>query len=83
MTVLITGAGGQLGLDLVDAFAGHPVVALSRADLDIGDERAVVDGCESDPERVHRINALGPWWLARACSAAAAQLGRISEQTGR
>lgn len=26
-----------------------------------------VDGCEQDPDRAHRVNALGAWWVARAC----------------
>jgi dTDP-4-dehydrorhamnose reductase len=86
--VLVVGAAGQLGLDLVDAYAEHDVVGLTRAQLDITDEAAVaaavadlhpdlvvntaawndVDGCEADPERAHRVNAIGPWWLARACA---------------
>ena len=98
MSVLIAGAGGQLGLDLLDAFADHSIVALTRADLDIGDGSAVldavqshvpalvinagawtdVDGCESNPERAHRVNALGPWWLARACETVKATLVHVS-----
>lgn len=41
MRVLITGAGGQLGRALVDAYDDHDVVALPRAALDITDEAAV------------------------------------------
>jgi dTDP-4-dehydrorhamnose reductase len=43
MRVLITGAGGQLGLDLVQCcgIAGDEVVAASRAVLDVGDRDAV------------------------------------------
>jgi dTDP-4-dehydrorhamnose reductase len=98
MRVLIVGAGGQLGLDLADAYADHDVVGLTRAELDIGDEAAVatvvhdlrpalvvnaaawtdVDGCESDPDRAHRVNALGPWWLARACERQGATLVHVS-----
>ena len=43
MKVLVTGAGGMLGQDVVRAaeFVNHEVVALQRADLDITDPRAV------------------------------------------
>jgi dTDP-4-dehydrorhamnose reductase len=96
--VLVTGAGGQLGLDLLDAFADHAVVGRTRVQLDVTDAQAVaavvqelrpavvldaaawtdVDGCERDPERAHRVNALGPWHLARACGDVGARLVTVS-----
>ncbi len=41
--VLILGAGGMLGQDLVRALDGREVTALTRADLDITDAAAVAD----------------------------------------
>ena len=40
MRVLVTGAGGQMGSDLVTALSGHEVIARARADLDVGDDGA-------------------------------------------
>jgi dTDP-4-dehydrorhamnose reductase len=98
MTVLIAGAHGRLGRALVDAFASHTTVALSRDALDVTDEAAVndvvrsvapalvvnaaartdVDACEADPLDAHRVHAIGPWWLARACAAVDATLVTVS-----
>jgi dTDP-4-dehydrorhamnose reductase len=41
MRLLVTGAAGMLGTDVVAAAAGHDVIALARADLDITDQAAV------------------------------------------
>jgi len=103
MRVLLTGAGGQLGRDLMEAFAATSagpadLIAIEHRHLDVSDEVAVreavdayrpevvvnatawtdVDGCEGDPARAHRVNALGPWWLARACARRGARLVTIS-----
>jgi dTDP-4-dehydrorhamnose reductase len=42
--ILITGAGGQLGRELLDVFPGHEVVGLTHAELDITDAPAVGSG---------------------------------------
>ncbi|MGH8895740.1 MAG: dTDP-4-dehydrorhamnose reductase [Egibacteraceae bacterium] len=90
MRVLVTGAGGQLGHDLMRAFAQDEVVGLAHAELDVTSEPAVVgavrdhapdlvvhaaaftkvDACEAEPETAWRVNALGSWWVARACALA-------------
>lgn len=43
MRILVTGAGGQLGLELEELLPdrGHEVVALARRDLDVSDPRSV------------------------------------------
>jgi dTDP-4-dehydrorhamnose reductase len=96
--LLVTGGGGQLARDVVRACPDDHVVSLSRAELDVTDEAAVVaavrdhapdavintaamtdvDGCEADPDQAHAVNALGPWWLARACRGVDATLVHVS-----
>lgn len=98
MRVLITGAGGQLGHDLLAAFSDDDVVGLSHAQLDVTREPDVVaavrdhspdvvvhaaaftkvDACESDPEVAWRVNAMGSWWVARACALAGATMVYLS-----
>lgn len=53
MRLLVTGASGMLGIDLMRAGerAGHQMIGLSRSELDVVDERAVsevVSGLEPD-----------------------------------
>src|SRR5918911_3648542 len=51
MRLLVTGAAVMLGTDLVAAAAGHDVIALARADLDVTDPAAVaaaIDGARPD-----------------------------------
>jgi dTDP-4-dehydrorhamnose reductase len=55
MKLLITGAAGMLGSDVqaAAAGAGHEVVALARAELDIGDRAAVLDAvAQARPDAV-------------------------------
>lgn len=98
MKVLVTGAAGQLGTDVVAAFADHEVVALARADLDVTSEPAVVaavrdhgpdlvvhcaaftavDAAEDDPDAAWAVNALGSWWVARACALGGAAMVYVS-----
>src|SRR6516165_7394199 len=71
MRVLVTGAGGQLGLDLVSAFtdAGrhHEVVGFSHDRLDVGDRDAVLQtvGAVRPDVVVHA----GAWTAVDACEA--------------
>jgi dTDP-4-dehydrorhamnose reductase len=73
--VLITGAGGQLGRALVEAFADRQVVALTHADWDVGSPAPPglepadlvlhaaawtdVDGAEADPQGAAAVNVGG------------------------
>jgi dTDP-4-dehydrorhamnose reductase len=71
--ILITGAGGQLGRALQEAFAGEDVVALTRVDWDVtlpppelSPELVLhaaawtdVDGAEADPQEAAAVNVGG------------------------
>ncbi len=65
MRVFITGAGGQVGRELVDAFVGHDVIAADHATLDVGDRDAVVQAiAASAPDTVIHAAA---WTAVDAC----------------
>jgi dTDP-4-dehydrorhamnose reductase len=96
--ILVTGAGGQVGRELVDALAPHDVVACTHAELDTGDRDAVmggvtsirpdaiahcaawtnVDGCEGDPDRAFRDNALASRWVMDAARRVGAYVVTLS-----
>jgi dTDP-4-dehydrorhamnose reductase len=63
--LLLTGAGGQLGHDLVSVLGSHDLTAVGHADLDIGDPAAVEAALEAiRPDVV--VNAAG-WTEVDAC----------------
>jgi len=98
MKVLLTGAGGQLGRELVEAFAVHDVVACDHAAVDVGVRDRVlaavtearpdvvvhaaawtdVDGCEADPDRAWRVNALGTRHVVQAARLVGARVCYVS-----
>jgi dTDP-4-dehydrorhamnose reductase len=98
MRVLITGAGGQLGRELLEAFSGHEVLGGEPPLLDVTDRERVlavvvdaqpdaivhaaawtdVDGCEGDPDRAFRVNALGTRFVAAAARRAGARVCYVS-----
>ncbi|HEX2275346.1 MAG TPA: dTDP-4-dehydrorhamnose reductase [Acidimicrobiales bacterium] len=76
MRVLVTGAGGQLGREVVDAFAGHEVVAADQPTVDVGDRERVlqlVGGAR--PEAVVHTAA---WTDVDACESDPDQAFRIN-----
>ena len=65
MRIVITGAGGQLGHDLVEAFDGHDVVAADHGRLDVADREAVLQLlAATQPDAV--VHA-GAWTAVDAC----------------
>jgi dTDP-4-dehydrorhamnose reductase len=97
MRVVITGHNGQLGRQLVTAFAAHTVLPLDLPCDDITEPGVVacisdfrpelvvhaaaytdVDGCEADPERAFRVNAVGTQNVALGAQRAGAALLHIS-----
>jgi dTDP-4-dehydrorhamnose reductase len=63
--VLVTGAGGQIGREVVDTFAGHDVIAADHASLDVADRDAVLQAITSTaPDAV--VHA-GAWTAVDAC----------------
>src|SRR5581483_2278465 len=65
MRVVVTGAGGQLGHDLIDAFQDHEVIGLARDQLDVSSRDAVLQAITTiQPDAV--IHA-GAWTAVDAC----------------
>ncbi len=63
--ILVTGAGGQIGREVVDAFTGHEVIAADHAALDVADRDAVLQAITSTvPDAVVHT---GAWTAVDAC----------------
>jgi dTDP-4-dehydrorhamnose reductase len=63
--VLVTGAGGQIGREVVDACAGDDLIAADHATLDVGDRDAVLQAITSTAPDV--IVHAGAWTAVDAC----------------
>lgn len=67
MRVLVTGAGGQLGTDLLAAGRRHDMVAAPHSRMDVADRDAVLAGvCSARPDLI--VNAAA-WTAVDACEA--------------
>lgn len=67
MRVLVTGAGGMLGHELVDTFGDHEVTGTSHSQLDVTDRAAVID-C-FDALRPDVVLHGAAWTAVDACEA--------------
>lgn len=78
MKIFVTGAGGQLGRDLVERCqrAGDEVVAARRADLDVGDRASVLAAVvEARPDVLVNCAA---WTAVDACEGDPARAERVN-----
>ncbi|MGQ0743983.1 MAG: dTDP-4-dehydrorhamnose reductase [Acidimicrobiales bacterium] len=98
--VMVTGASGQVGTELVSvlAAAGHRVIEAPHSRLDVSNRDAVgaaveesrpetvvhaaawtdVDGCQTDPDRAWRVNAVGTRNVAEASRRVGARVVYVS-----
>jgi dTDP-4-dehydrorhamnose reductase len=65
MRVLITGARGQVGHELVHAFAGHDITAAGRDELDVTDRQAVLTAVTA--RRPAAVIHAAAWTAVDAC----------------
>ena len=65
MKVVVTGAGGQLGTDLIGAMSGWDVVPFARDQMDVGDRDQVLQAITTvEPDAI--VHA-GAWTAVDAC----------------
>ena len=76
MKILITGAGGALGRDLVSAFSGHDVVALAHEQLDVADRDAVLQALGAT--RPDAVVHAGAWTNVDGCELEPDQAFRVN-----
>jgi dTDP-4-dehydrorhamnose reductase len=103
LKVLVTGANGMFGTDLVEILGSRDQVIPTDvtgdmihlditntqecSDVILGERPDVVvhcaaytdvDGCERDPDKAYKLNALGTWNIASACNLADAAIVYVS-----